>query len=302
MRMEGSEFTGSHEELEKGYSSLLELKKELEMHMEEKTEFKEEKTTFLTKIPFVIAPIIAIVFVELLIYQGMTKEAVFAHTLLLLGFSFFIMTTKDLEMRRLYQALMLLPILRLVNLSMPTFFDVALYSFVFIYAPLAIPATMVFIHQEITYEKREEILKNLWIYLPFSILAGLLLGAAEYAFIRAGPLIPDLSIVNLLQLIIVMVFFVALIEELIFRSILQTRLEEFFGPAGGIFFASLLFGVMHSGYGNPYEIAYAFFVGIFIGDIYRRTRSIFLITMIHGSLNVFLFGIIPHLSPLIGLY
>ncbi|MCQ1535077.1 CPBP family intramembrane metalloprotease [Methanosarcina sp. KYL-1] len=300
--MESSEFTGSPEELEKDYSSLLGLKKELETHNEEKTEFKEEKTNLLRTLPFVVAPIIAIVFIELLLYEGRTKETVLAHTLLLLGFSFIITATKDREMKKLYQAFMLLPILRLVNLSMPIFFDASLYCFIFVYAPLAIPATMAFIHQGITYEKKERTLKNIWIYLPFSLLAGLLLGAGEYSFIRTEPLIPDLSIVNLLQLIIVMVFFVALIEELIFRSILQTRLEEFFGSAGGIFFASLLFGVMHSGYGSPYEIAYAFFVGIFIGDIYRRTRSIFLITLIHGSLNVFLFGIIPHLSPLIGLY
>ncbi|MCO5383143.1 MAG: CPBP family intramembrane metalloprotease [Methanosarcina barkeri] len=81
--------------------------------------------------------------------------------------------------------------------------------------------------------------------------------------IGTRELIPDLSLENLLILIVIMVFIVGLVEELVFRSILQTRMEEFLGPAGGIFISSLLFGVMHSSYGTPYEMAYTFLVGAF---------------------------------------
>ena len=50
--------------------------------------------------------------------------------------------------------------------------------------------------------------------------------------IRTNSLIPDLSIFNLLMLSIVMIFFVGLVEEIIFRSILQNRLEMVLGRPG----------------------------------------------------------------------
>jgi membrane protease YdiL (CAAX protease family) len=255
-----------------------------------------KKASIITSLPLLLIPILAIIIAELLNYQGKTKEVMLAYALLLLAFSVLITTSKNKELRQLYQAFLLLPILRLVGFSMPIFLDSALYSSIFIYAPLAIPVIMVFMDRKIPCEKKETTLKNLVLYLPFSLLAGFFLGSGEYALLREEPLVPSLSFINILQLLIIMVFFVALIEELIFRSILQTALESFFGAAGGIFFASLLFGFMHSGYGNPYEILYAFFVGLFIGAIYHTTESIFLVTLIHSFLNVFLFGIIPYLG------
>lgn len=261
----------------------------------------EEKTGFLGKVSFAGAPVIAIALAELLIFGGRIREAAITYTLLLLALSFSIMVTKKIELRKINQAFMFLPILRLVNLSMPIFFDITLYSFIFIYAPLTIPATIAATHQKIQYETKKSLIRKIWIYLPFSILAGLVFGEAEYLFVQTTALVPDLSLLNLLELIIIMVFVVGLVEELIFRAILQTRLEELFGTAGGIFLASLLFGLMHSIYGTPYEIVYTLLVGAFLGYLFHRTRSLALVTMIHGSINVFLFGIIPHLGPGLGL-
>ena len=92
-----------------------------------------------------------------------------------------------------------------------------------------------------------------------------------------------------------MVFLVGLVEEIIFRSILQNRLEMFLGSRGGVIVTSVVFGLMHSGYGNVIEIFYAFLMGFIIGYMFYKTRSLPLGTMIHGFTNVFLFGVIPHL-------
>ena len=281
-------------EMEAGHVSLPELGKMFKMQT-------EEKTGFLKKIFYAGIPVIAITFAEMLIFGERLKEASIVYTLLLLVLSFSIAVTKKHEIRKVYQALLLLTIFRLVNFSMPIFYERNLYSFMFIYAPLAIPATIATIHQKVIYEKRKDTLRKIWIYLPFSVFAGLIFAEAEYILIGARELIPDLSPENLLVLIITMVFIVGLIEELIFRAILQTRLEEFLGPAGGIFLASLLFGVMHSSYGTPYEMAYNFLVGGYLGYLFYRTRSLPLLIMIHGSINVFLFGIIPHVGPGLGL-
>lgn len=283
-----------HSELEAGQVSLPELGEMFKMRT-------EEKTGFLKKIFYAGIPVIAITFAELLIFGGRLKEASIAYTLLLLALSFSIVVTKKYEIRKVYQALLLLTIFRLVNFSMPIFYDINIYSFIFVYAPLAIPAMIATIHQRVVYEKKRDTLRRIWIYLPFSVLTGLAFAEAEYILIGTRELISDLSLENLLILIVIMVFIVGLVEELVFRSILQTRMEEFLGPAGGIFLSSLLFGVMHSSYGTPYEMAYTFLVGGFLGYLFYRTRSLPLVIMIHGSINVFLFGIIPHLGPGLGL-
>ena len=287
-----SDFISS--ELEAGKTSLPELGKMLKMQ-------NEEKSGFLKKIIYAGIPVAAITLIELLIFGGRLKEASIAYTLLLLSLSYSISVLKKTQIRKIYQALLLLTIFRLVNFSMPVFFERNLYSFIFIYAPMAIPITLATVHQKVIYEKKRDTLKRIWIYLPLSILAGLVFGQVEYVMIGARELIPDLSLRNLLILIIIMVFIVGLIEELIFRSILQTSLEEFLGPAWGIFLSSLLFGIMHSTYGTPYEMAYTFLLGGFLGYLFYRTRSLPLVVMIHGSINVFLFGILPHAGPIIGL-
>ncbi|MFZ2499238.1 MAG: CPBP family intramembrane glutamic endopeptidase [Methanosarcina sp.] len=281
-------------DLEAGHISVSELGKMFKMPT-------EEKTGFLKKIYYAGIPAIAIILAEMLIFGGRLKEASMAYTLLLLALSFSTAVTKKQEIRKVHQAFLLLPIFRLVNLSMPIFFKINLYSFIFIYAPLAISVIIANAHQEVIYEKKRETLRKIWIYLPFSILAGLAFGEAEYLLIGPSALIPDLSQVNLLGFIIIMVFVVGLVEELIFRAVLQTRLEKFLGPAGGIFLTSLLFGAMHSGYGTSYEIAYTFLLGGFLGYSFYKTRSLPLVMLIHGSINVFLFGIIPHLGPGLGL-
>lgn len=287
-----SDFTSS--ELEAGKVSLPELGKMLKVQT-------EEKTGFLKKIIYAGTPVAAITLIELLIFGGRLREASIAYTLLLLSLSYSIAVIKKPEIRKIYQALLLLTIFRLINFSMPVFFERNLYSFVFIYAPLAIPITLATVHQKVKYERKRDTLRRIWIYLPLSVIAGLVFGQVEYTLVGAKELIPDLSSTNLLILIIIMVFIIGLIEELIFRSILQTSLEEFLGPAWGIFLSSLLFGIMHSTYGTPYEMAYTFLLGGFLGYLFYRTRSLPLVVMIHGSINVFLFGIIPHAGFILGL-
>jgi len=281
-------------ELEAGKISLPELGKMFKIST-------EEKNGFLKKVFYAGVPVIAITFAELLIFGGRLNEASIVYTLLLLAFSFSTAVTKKQEVRKIHQAFLLLPIFRLVNLSMPIFLKVNLYSFVFIYASLAMSAMIAITHQNIIYEKKKDAFRKIWIYIPFSILAALAFAEAEYMLIGARPLIPDISQVNLLELIIIMVFVVGLVEELIFRAILQTRLEEFLGPAGGIFLASLLFGIMHSSYGTSYEMGCAFLAGCFLGYCFYRTRNLPLVIIINGLTNVFLFGIIPHLGPGLGL-
>ena len=189
---------------------------------------------------------------------------------------------------------MLLPILRLINLSMPIFFETTLYTFVFIYGTLAIPVVGVIIHQRYSLKQIGISMKNIKTYMILSIPLSLALGLGEYLTIRTEYLIPDLTFENLLKLTFVMVFFVGLIEELIFRSILQTRLEQALSVGEGLLITSFLFGLKHSGYGTFNEVIYTGFIGLFKALAFYKTKSLPFIAVLHGFINVFLFGVLPY--------
>jgi len=240
------------------------------------------------------APILGITFAELLIFSGRMGAAIWIHIGIVIALSLSDIFLKDSTMHRIYQAFMLLPILRLINLSMPIFFETTLYTFIFVYGPLAIPVVVIILHQRDSLEQIGITLKHFVPYMLISVPLGFLLGLGEYLTIRAGYLIPDLAFGNLLKLTIIMVFFVGLIEELIFRSILQSRLESALSVREALLITSLMFGLMHSGYGTLQEILYTGFVGLIMGLAFYKTKSLPFIAVLHGFVNVFLFGILPH--------
>jgi len=252
-------------------------------------EFEEERIRLFTAIPIVFIGL-----AELLIFAHKIQIAIWVHIGVLIALSLSDIIIKNLKVYRIYQALMLLPILRLVNLSMPVFFNTTLYTFVFVYAPLLVPLALILINQRSSFEHIGITAKNLPVYIILSIPLGFLLGLGEYLVIHPEYLIKELSIVNLLILTFIMVFFVGLVEEIIFRSILQVRLEDALGVTEAVLIAGLLFGLMHSGYGTSHEILYTGFVGLFMGFAFYKTKSLPFVAILHGLVNVFLFGILPH--------
>lgn len=243
---------------------------------------------------FISIPILCIALAEILIFLGEMEIAVWVHIGTLIALSVSSILVKDSEIQKIHQALMLLPVLRLINLSMPVFFDKTLYAFIFIYGTLAIPVAVIIIHQRYSFDQIGISMKNINAYMVLSIPLSLVLGFGEYLTIKTEYLIPDLTFESLLKLSFIMVFFVGLIEELIFRSILQTRLEQTLNIKKSLLITSLLFGLMHSGYGTFYEIFYTSFIGLLMGLTFHKTRSLPFITVLHGFINVFLFGILPY--------
>ena len=248
-----------------------------------------------------VLPVLLIILAELLLFSGRMQYAVWVHVLVLIGLALATIYTSDTNLFKPYQALMLLPLLRLVNLSMPIFFEMTLYLYIFIYAPLIIPVYIIAVHQGFTF-KQLGFTFNYWkLIIPVSVIFGFAIAQGEYYIIHAGNLIPDLSFWNVLKLSIVMIMFIGLIEELIFRSILQTRLEESMGMFSGLIVTSILFGVLHSGYGTFYEMLFTSLAGLIVGYIFQKTRSLPLIALTHGMVNIFLFGLMPLMGPTLGL-
>lgn len=250
----------------------------------------------------VSVPIVAIVIAEILLYIGKQQAGIFLHVMIPLGMAVSSMWMRESNVSFSFEALAMLPILRLVNISMPVFTPMTLYLYIYIYAPLLIPLFIIVRRQGLTLKDLGFTPEKLYLYIPLALVVGYLIGLGEYNIITVGSLIPDTSAGSLFKLSVVMFVFVGFVEEIIFRSLLQTRLQGSLGMAGGLLVSSVLFGMMHSGYGTIYEIFFTSLAGIIIGYMFQRTGSLPLVAITHGFVNVFLFGLIPLLGPGLGLF
>lgn len=73
------------------------------------------------------------------------------------------------------------------------------------------------------------------------------------------------------------------LEELIFRGVILDGLLKQHAPAKSIVFSSFLFGIVHL---NPWQFVTGFLLGLFVGWVYYRSKSISLAIIIHASANL----------------
>lgn len=87
---------------------------------------------------------------------------------------------------------------------------------------------------------------------------------------------------NNIPLLIFTVFTGAIIEELIFRGFIQTRLELIFKSSfAGIFISALLFAILHLTYGTAMNLIHPFLMGIIFAIFYRKYKNIKVLIICH---------------------
>jgi uncharacterized protein len=130
--------------------------------------------------------------------------------------------------------------------------------------------------------------------LQFAVMfTGPVFGVTEYYILRPNPVIDSLSFVALLSSFITFTIFTGLIEEVVFRGIIQRNAAKVVGAFPAILFTTFLFAIMHMGWKSWADIVFVFSVGFFYGVFYNKTRSLFGITISHGVTNTVLFSIAP---------
>ena len=73
-----------------------------------------------------------------------------------------------------------------------------------------------------------------------------------------------------------------ILEEMLFRGIIQDSLVRKRGPWSGILIASAIFGLIH---GIPQQVVAGFCLGIIIGFVYYKTRSLLSVIVLHAINN-----------------
>lgn len=242
-----------------------------------------------------IVPFVMIGLSELLVYSGQLELSLWGH---LLTFMYCALGPLILaDETHVFRALALVPLFRLVNLGVPVFFELTLLWLPLVYGPFLVGLFMLSSQDSLVTMSVDSFKQTLFV-LPVATALALLLSVVEYRIIQPPPLIPSWDPASVLLLSVIMFGFVALVEELLFRGILQRTLVNRLGPIPGVAMAAVVFGLMHSVYGQPAEVGFATLIGLVVGVIYVRTSNLILITYIHGLLNIALFGAFPLLGAL----
>lgn len=239
-----------------------------------------------------ILSIFLILIAEVLLFSGYRIASISIHSLNILTVIVIVIMKKDFK---LVQALSLVSLLRIVNTSMPIFFSFTIYWFSSLYGIMFFPIILLIKNQGLNLREIGITTKGIYLW-PVAVIIGAGLGLIESYVLRfPEALIPGFTPIEIFKLSIVMLFFIGIVEEVIFRSLLQQRLEEKIGLAKGLLVASLIFGFMHSGYSNYNEILFASFAGMVLGFCFQRTRSLPFVVIAHGFNNIILFGVLPFL-------
>jgi hypothetical protein len=198
------------------------------------------------------------------------------------------------ERVQLVQALALVSVFRVVNLSFAIVPTVTIYWLAIVYGVMYLPIISVIVHEKMNRRDLgiDDAVSSV-LLVPLGVFIGANFGVIEYAILANNALIPNASASELIQLSIVMIFFVALVEALLFLVLLQPQLIKRSGAVAGILITSVIFGAMHAGYTNVYELLFATGAGVILGVAFYKTKNLALVVAISAVNNIVLFGVLP---------
>ncbi len=195
--------------------------------------------------------------------------------------------------RRILPALALVPLLRILSLTVPVRQAPRIEWYFMIGAPLLIAVWMTIRLLKLT---RDQIgLQRRVSFLQIRIgLSGLLLGLVAYLILRPQLLTAYFDLGTVVLGSVILTIFSGFTEELMFRGVLQQTATEIFGGAG-ILVGSILFGAMAIGTMSLTYAVYIGLVGAYLGWVVKRTDSIWGAVIAHSLLNISMLFIWPYI-------
>jgi membrane protease YdiL (CAAX protease family) len=218
---------------------------------------------------------------------------VILHVLLLLALVIHGALAPGEAERKLALALTLAPLIRLLSLSLPLTRMPQIGWYPVVAIPLLLASWMIIAQNKMSRRDLGLFSTDLVIE-PLLMFGGFGLGAIEYAILRPAPLFQSFSWGMFFVAALTLTLSTGLPEELIFRGMLQRLALPTLGR-WAIVYVALLFTAMHIGYKSILDVLFVFAVGMMFGKIVRRSGSIVGVTLAHGTTNITLFLIMPHL-------
>jgi membrane protease YdiL (CAAX protease family) len=235
----------------------------------------------------VCLPALGIILSELLLYAGSVTQAIWGYVVTLA-----VCTVTPVYFRdgtTVFLAFVLLPVFRILNLSMPVFVELTLYWLVLVYLPFVPAGVLVARHGDALNLSPEW--RRVLLWLPVGLVGGSALATLSAQFETRALLVPAATFPNLLALVGVVIV-AGGVEELLFRVILQTTLQRHLGTWLGIAVAGGVFATTRIPKGGV-AVAIAFAAGLAYGIAYHRSGSLIIPLLFHGVANALLFVVFP---------
>jgi membrane protease YdiL (CAAX protease family) len=239
------------------------------------------------------AALAAVTVAELLTTWSDPRLGMVLHGLVLVSLFAASMQTGWREAWALVLMLAFAPLIRILSISLPLLEFPILYWYLITSVPLF--AAVWVAQRSLGYSWRGlGLTPRGWVVQLLVGLSGLLLGAAEYVILRPEPLAPELSWAATWQPALILFVCTGLLEELIFRGLLQRATGDTLGR-WAVPYVAMLFAVLHIGYQSLLDVAFVFIVGLAFGVVVERTRSVVGVTLAHGLTNTMLFLVMPYI-------
>lgn len=224
---------------------------------------------------------------ELLIYNGLIQGALGVY--LLMFVAVLILPYVVTEKGEVAMAFSLIPLFRLINFGMPVFFESTLLWVALIYGILVIATVLTAAALPAAHLRAPGEVRQLFMHLPYVGGAAIVLGTIEDSVLTPEPLITGLSVSEGVFFVILMIGFIGISEELLFRGVIQSTVADYAGPGSALIVSTLLFVVLHSALFTPEAIVWAAFTGGVLGIYYELTTNWVITGTIRGVANILVY-------------
>ncbi|MFQ6019753.1 MAG: lysostaphin resistance A-like protein [Dehalococcoidia bacterium] len=199
---------------------------------------------------------------------------------------------------RLLYSLTLVPLIRILSLSMPlTRFD---QTYWYLMAGLPVLAAILVVTMALGLHFRDiGLCLGRRPFLQLLVIAlGFGLGVMEHFILNSEPLIDELTLRQFLVPALILLVATGFLEELLFRGVLQRTALPVLGPVLGLVYVSLIFAILHIGYRSALDVAFVFAIALIYAWAVRKTGSILGVSLSHGLTNIMLFLVAPFIDAL----
>jgi membrane protease YdiL (CAAX protease family) len=234
------------------------------------------------------------------IWRGKALLGTCLHALLLVLLLLRGSRSMDTPEGRFYVAISILPMVRIISFAMsPTYFH-GVWYYVAAEGPL-LAAALVAARvlripvRDIGWRRPRSLLLS-----GLIIASGPLVGWGEHLIIprkllvHPAPLASSLTWSHALLPAVLLVIFTGLVEETLFRGLIQQIASNWMGAALGIFYATVGWGLLHIGWQSWIDVLYVTTIGLFWGAARYYNRSTLDLGIAHGLANVVLFIVLPN--------
>ena len=196
------------------------------------------------------------------------------------------------ERQDLVRALLLLPLMRILAITLPLGLFPPLARYPIVGVPLLVATVLVIRQSKLAHADlglhTRHVLQQVML-----IGAGPVIGAVQYAILQPQPLITAFSWDTILFGALIVFVFIGFAEELIFRGLLLQLASGILGRFA-VTYVALLFAVLSISYGSPAQTVFMFGIALFFGSVVRWTGSILGVVLAHGLSCVTFYLVLPY--------